>query len=85
MPEPEMKDAEIRLLRTAIGNDAIAGCQNAVQIAQAMFANAGIDLKTVERFECRVKRNHDFDDIQGGTVIPMWDMCAEVIYPAPAD
>lgn len=85
MSQPEMKTAEIRLFRTAIGNDAAAGHHNAVQIAWSVFANEGIDVKTIEVFRCRVRRNHDFDDVQGGTVLPMWDMWAEIEYPAPAD
>jgi hypothetical protein len=82
----EQKIAEIRLLRTAIGNDAFGAQQSAVQTARAMFANSGVDLKTVEVFRCRVRRNHDFDDVQGrSTVLPMWDMWAEVEYPASTD
>jgi hypothetical protein len=81
----ERKSEEIRMLRTAIGNDAFAGHANAVQIAKAMFANSGIDVSKVEVFRCRVRRNHDFDDVQGGTVIPTWDLYAEVEYLADAE
>jgi hypothetical protein len=49
-----------------------------------MFANEGIDLKTVESFRCRVTRNHDADEL-GGDPVPMWDTWAEVEYPAPVD
>jgi len=82
--EPEMKVAEFMTLRGGIGNDAFAGTANLVNVARAMFANEGIDLKTVESFRCRVTRNHDADDI-GGYPIPMWDTWVEVEYPAPAD
>lgn len=85
MTNSEARSAEIRLFRTVMGNDAFAAHQSAVQVARAMFANSGIDLKTVEVFRCRVRRNHDFDDVQGGTVLSMWDMWAEVEYPASAD
>lgn len=81
----EMKVAEFMTLRGGIGNDAFAATQNLVNVARAMFANEGIDLRTVEKFRCFVQRNHDFDEVQGGTVIPMWDTFAEVTYPAPAD
>jgi hypothetical protein len=50
-----------------------------------MFANEGIDLKTVESFRCRVTRNHDFDEIEGGDAISVWDTWAEVEYSAPVD
>lgn len=85
MSKPEMKTAEFMTVRGGIGNNAFAATQNLVNVARAMFANEGIDLKTVEKFRCSVKRNHDFDEVQGGTVLPMWDTFAEVIYPAPAD
>jgi hypothetical protein len=83
--QPEMKVAEFMTIRGGIGNDAFAATANLVNVARAMFANEGIDLKTVEKFRCRVKRNHDFDDVQGGSVLPMWDTWAEVEYPVPAE
>lgn len=83
--EPEMKVAEFMTLRGGIGNDAFAAHANLVNVARAMFANEGIDLKTVEEFRCSVKRNHGFDEVQGGNVLPMWDTFAEVTFPAPAD
>lgn len=79
-----MKTSEFRTVRGCIGNDAFAATQNLVNVARAMFANAGIDLKTVETFRCRVTRNHDADEL-GGYPIPMWDTYAEVTFPAPAD
>jgi hydroxymethylglutaryl-CoA reductase len=82
--EPEMKVAEFMTLRGGIGNDAFAGAANLINVARAMFANEGIDLKTVESFRCRVTRNHDADDI-GGYPIAMWDTWVEVEFPAPAD
>jgi hypothetical protein len=82
--QPEMKIAEFMTLRGGMGNDAFAAMQNLVNVARAMFANEGIDLKTVKSFRCRVTRNHDADDI-GGYPIPMWDTWAEVEYPVPAD
>lgn len=85
MSTPEIRTSEFMTVRGGIGNDAFAATQNLVNVARAMFANEGIDLKTVEKFRCSVKRNHDFDEVQGGTVIPMWDTFAEVTYPAPAD
>jgi hypothetical protein len=81
----EMKVSEFMTVRGGRGNDAFAAHANLVNVARAMFANEGIDLKTVETFRCSVKRNHDFDEVQGGTVLPMWDTFAEVIYPAPVD
>lgn len=79
-----MKVAEFMTVRGGMGNDAFAATQNLVNVARAMFANEGIDLKTVESFRCRVTRNHDFDEV-GGTPIPMWDTWAEVEYAAPAE
>lgn len=81
--EREMRVSEFMTVRGGIGNDAFAAMQNLVNVSRAMFANEGIDLKTVEKFRCSVTRNHDFDEVQGGDVIPMWDTFAEVIYPAP--
>jgi hypothetical protein len=83
-PIPGAKIAEFMTVRGGIGNDAFAATQNLVNVARAMFANEGIDLKTVEAFRCRVTRNHDADDI-GGYPIAMWDTWVEVEYPAPAD
>lgn len=80
-----MKTSEFMTVRGGIGNDAFAATQNLVNVARAMFANEGIDLKTVETFRCSVKRNHDFDKVQGGDVIPMWDTFAEVTYPVAPD
>lgn len=80
-----MKTAEFMTVRGGIGNNAFAATQNLVNVARAMFANEGIDLKTVEEFRLSVKRNHDFDELQGGTVMPMWDTFAEVTYPDPID
>lgn len=85
MSEREMRVSEFMTVRGGMGNDAFAATQNLVNVARAMFANEGIDLKTVEKFRCSVTRNHDFDEVQGGEVIPMWDTFAEVIYPAPAE
>lgn len=85
MNAPESKTAEFMTVRGGMGNDAFAAVSNLVNVARAMFANEGIDLKTVEEFRCSVKRNHDFDEVQGGTVLPMWDTFAEVTFPAPAD
>jgi hypothetical protein len=83
--EPEMKVAEFMTVRGGLGNDAFAATQNLVNVARAMFANEGIDLKTVESFRCRVTRNHDFDEIEGGDAISVWDTWAEVEYSAPVD
>jgi hypothetical protein len=80
----EMKVAEFMTVRGGMGNDAFAAMSNLVSISRVMFANEGIDLKTVETFRASVKRNHDFD-ANGGDVIPIWDTFAEVTYPAPAD
>jgi hypothetical protein len=80
-----MKVSEFMTVRGIMGNTAFAATQNLLNVARAMFANEGIDLKTVEEFRLSVKRNHDFDEVQGGTVLPMWDTFAEVTYPAPAD
>lgn len=85
MPDRDMRVSEFMTVRGGMGNDAFAAMANLTNVARAMFANEGIDLKTVETFRASVKRNHDFDDVQGGTVIPMWDTFAEVIYPASAD
>lgn len=85
MSAPESKTAEFMTVRGGMGNDAFAAMSNLVNVSRAMFANEGIDLKTVEEFRCSVKRNHDFDEVQGGTVLPMWDTFAEVTFPAPAD
>lgn len=85
MSEPEIKTAEFMTVRGGMGNDAFAAVSNLVNVARAMFANEGVDLKTVEEFRLSVKRNHDFDEVQGGTVIPMWDTDAQVTYPAPVD
>lgn len=84
MSTPEMKTSEFMTVRGGIGNDAFAATQNLVNVARAMFANEGIDLKTVETFRCSVKRNHDADEL-GGDPVPMWDTFAEVTYPATAD
>lgn len=81
----EMKTAEFMTVRGGMGNDAFAAVSNLVNVARAMFANEGIDLKTVEEFHLKVTRNHDFDEVQGGTVLPMWDTFAEVTYPDPAE
>jgi hypothetical protein len=80
-----MRVAEFMTVRGGIGNDAFAATQNLVNFARAMFANEGINLKTVESFRCRVTRNHDVDELQGGSVLPMWDTWVEVEYPASAD
>lgn len=82
---PDTQRSSFRGARMVMGNDAFAAHANLVNVARATFANEGIDLKTVETFECSVTRNHDFDEVQGGTVLPMWDTFAEVTYPAPAD
>ena len=84
MSEPEIKTAEFMTVRGGMGNDAFAAVSNLVNVARAMFANAGIDLKTVETFRCRVTRNHDADEL-GGYPIPMGDPWVEVTFPAPAD
>lgn len=81
----EMQRAEFMTVRGGMGNDALAAVANLANVARAMFASEGVDLKTVETFGCSVKRNHDFDEVQGGTVIPMWDTFAEVTFPTPAD
>ena len=83
--ESDMKAAEFMTVRGGIGNDAFAAVSNLVNVARAMFANEGIDLKIVEEFRLSVKRNHDSDELQGGNVLPMWDTFAEVTFPAPAD
>lgn len=85
MAKPEMHVSEFMTVRGGMGNDAFSATANLVNVARAMFANEGIDLKTVETFRCSVKRNHDFDEVQGGNVLPMWDTFAEVTFPAPAD
>lgn len=82
MPEPDMRVSEFMTVRGGIGNDAFAAMSNLVNVARAMFANEGIDLKQVETFRASVKRNHDADEL-GGDPVPMWDTFAEVIYPAP--
>lgn len=84
MTTPEMKSSEFMTVRGGMGNDAFAATQNLVNVARAMFANEGIDLKTVEEFRCSVKRNHDADEL-GGDPIAMWDTFAEVTYLAPAE
>lgn len=81
---PEMRVSEFMTIRGIMGNDAFAATQGLVQVARAMFAHEGIDLKTVEEFRLSVKRNHEADDV-GGDPVPMWDTFAEVTYPAPAD
>lgn len=85
MSTTEMRTSEFMTVRGGLGNDAFAATQNLVNVARAMFANEGIDLKTVETFRCSVTRNHEFDEVQGGSVIPMWDTFAEVTYPAPVE
>lgn len=85
MPKPEMQVSEFMTVRGGMGNDAFSAMANHRHVARTMFANEGIDLKMVEEFRLTVKRNHDFDEVQGGNVLPMWDTFAEVIYPAPAD
>lgn len=82
MTSSETRTAEFMTVRGGMGNDAFAATANLVNVARAMFANEGIDLKTVESFRCRVTRNHDADDV-GGYPIPMWDTWVEVEYPAP--
>ena len=82
--QPEMMRADFMTVRGGMGNDAFAATQNLVNVARAMFANEGIDLKTIESFRCRVTRNHDADEL-GGDPVPMWDTWAEVEYPAPAE
>ena len=84
MTSSETRTAEFMTVRGGIGNDAFTATANLVNVARAMFANEGIDLKTVETFRCSVKRNHDADE-HGGDAIPMWDTFAEVTFPAPAD
>lgn len=84
MATTEMRTAEFMTVRGGIGNDAFAATQNLVNVARAMFANEGIDLKTIETFRCSVTRNHDADEL-GGDPVPMWDTFAEVTYPAPVD
>lgn len=76
--------AEYNAARVIMGNDAFAAQMNAVNVARAMFANMGIDVKAIEELVCVVSRNRDFDDVQGATVIPMWDISAQVNYQAPA-
>ena len=85
MTPGEKHVAEFMTVRGGMGNDAFAAVANLVNVSRAMFANEGIDLKTVETFRCSVKRNYDFDEVQGGNILPMWDTFAEVIYPAPVD
>lgn len=80
----EMRVAEFMTVRGGIGSDAFSGVSNLVNVARAMFANEGIDLKTVTKFRLSVKLNNDFDDL-GGDPVPMWDTFAEVIYPAQVD
>lgn len=84
MSETEMKTAEFMTVRGGMGNDAFAAMANLVNVSRAMFANEGIDLKTVESFRASVKRNHEHDDL-GGDPVPMWDTFAEVTYPIPDD
>lgn len=84
MSESDMRVSEFMTVRGGMGNDAFAAMQNLVRVSRAMFANEGVDLKTVERFRCFVKLNHDADDL-GGDPVPMWDTFAEVIYPASAE
>lgn len=84
MATTETRTSEFMTMRGGMGNDAFAATQNLVNVARAMFANEGIDLKTVETFRCSVTRNHDADEL-GGDPIPMWDTFAEVTYPAPID
>lgn len=84
MTSSETRTAEFMTVRGGIGNDAFTAHTNLVNVARAMFANEGIDLKTVETFRCSVKRNHDADDL-GGDPFPMWDTFAEVTFPAPVD
>lgn len=84
MSEPEMRVSEFMTVRGGIGNDAFSAMSNLVNVARAMFANEGIDLKTVKTFRASVKRNHDADEL-GGDPVPMWDTFAEVIYPAGPD
>lgn len=72
-------------VRGGMGNNAFAATANLINVARAMFANEGVNVMAVEEFRLTVKRNHDFDEVQGGNVLPMWDTFAEVIYPAPAD
>lgn len=84
MATTEMRTAEFMTVRGGIGNDAFAATQNLVNVARAMFANEGIDLKTIETFRCSVTRNHDADEL-GGDPVPMWDTFAEVTYPVPVD
>ena len=85
MTSGEKHVSEFMTVRGGMGNDAFAAVANLVNVSRAMFANEGIDLKTVETFRCSVKRNYDFDEVQGGNILPMWDTFAEVIYPAPVD
>lgn len=84
MSEPDMRVSEFMTVRGGMGNDAFAAMQNLTNVARAMFANEGIDLKTVETFRASVKRNHDADDL-GGDPVPLWDTFAEVIYPVAVD
>lgn len=84
MTSSETRTAEFMTVRGGMGNDAFAAMSNLVNVARAMFANEGIDLKTVETFRCSVTRNHDADEL-GGDPVPMWDTFAEVTYPAPID
>ena len=80
-----MRVSEFMTVRGGMGNDAFAAMSNLVNVARAMFANEGVDLKTVEEFRLTVKRNHDFDEIEGGDVIHVWDTFAEVTFPVPID
>lgn len=77
--------AEFNADRCVMGNDVFAAHASAVNVARAMFANMGIDVKSIEEFACIVTRNRDFDDVEGGTVIPMWDVSAQVNFPFPDD
>jgi hypothetical protein len=83
-PDTEVRVAEFMTVRGGIGSDAFAAMSNLVNVARAMFANEGIDLKTVENFRLTVTRNRDVDYL-GGDPVAMWDTFAEVVYPAPAD
>ncbi len=80
-----MRVSEFMTVRGGMGNNAFAATANLINVARAMFANEGVNVMAVEEFRLTVKRNHDFDEVQGGNVLPMWDTFAEVIYPAPAD
>lgn len=84
MSKPEMRTSKFMTVRGGMGNNAFAATQNLVNVARAMFANEGIDLKTIETFRCSVTRNHDADEL-GGDPVPMWDTFAEVTYHAPVE